>query len=386
MIRRPRPKPFSGTPLSSPLYQSVVYGTEDVDALDAIYGGEPGFTYSREGHPNARSVADIIDRLEGATGGVMTSSGMGAVSLALLSCLKAGDHAHGSTQLYGRSFRLMDKDLPQLGIETSFFDPGDIESARAAVRPNSKAILVEVVSNPTLRVADMAGIAAMSQEFGLTLIVDNTFTTPLGFKPFNHGASLVLHSVTKFMAGHSDAMLGWVGGKTEAAAARLDGLGATFGMTAAPFDCWLAERGLLSFELRFARAQENAAALADALAHMPGVTRVLYPTRADHPDHARATALLGAQGGTMVSFEIEGGRAAANALASSPGLTLAPTLGDITTTLSHPASSSHRELSVAEREALGISEGFFRLSVGVEPIEALIAMFKESLTAALDNT
>ncbi|MEO0486359.1 MAG: PLP-dependent transferase [Pseudomonadota bacterium] len=381
-MKRPGPGAFGGTPLVTPLYQSVVYGSATPDALDDIYNGAPGFTYSREGHPNAVSVGAMIDRLEGVSGGVMTGSGMAAVSLALLSVLKAGDHAIGSTQLYGRSLRLMTEELPRLGIETGFFDPTDADTARAAIRPDTKAILVEVVANPTLRIADMTALAELAEAHDITLIVDNTFTTPLGYRPLVHGAHIVLHSVTKILAGHSDAMLGWVGSRDPALTERLEVLGATLGTTAAPFDCWLAERGLLSFPLRFERVCANAKGLAKALADTPGVTRVFYPTQNDHPDYARAHNLLGDCGGHMLSFEIAGGREAANRLSEALDMPLAPTLGDITTTISHPATSSHRALPAAEREALGISEGFFRLSVGVEPLEALTQTLRSAIAAA----
>ncbi|MEM6896510.1 MAG: PLP-dependent transferase [Pseudomonadota bacterium] len=382
MTRR-RPVPgFAGRPLVTPLYPSVVYATDTPDTLDAIYEDGGGYTYSREGHPNARALAQQIDALEGAEGGVTVSSGMAAVSLALLAVLEAGDHVLGSDQLYGRSLRLMTEDLPRLGITTGLFDPTDAASAEALIQPETKAILVEVVANPTLRIADMEGLAALAEARGLTLIVDNTFTTPLGFRPLERGAAIVLHSVTKLLSGHSDAMLGWVGCKNATLAARLDTLAATWGMTAAPFDCWLAERGLLSFELRHAKAQANAAALADALATCAGVKRVLYPGRPDHPDHNRAAALLGTAPGTMVSFEIEGGRGAANRLAEVAEVAFAPTLGDVATTLSHPASSSHRAVPEDAREAIGISEGFFRVSVGIEDETALVDTFRAAVAAA----
>ncbi|MEM6277032.1 MAG: PLP-dependent transferase [Pseudomonadota bacterium] len=379
MTRRPF-GPFLGKPLVSPLMPAVVYRAESPDALDAMYtGGDAAFVYSREGHPNARHVAGIIDALEGAEGGVMTPSGMAAVSLALLAAAKTGDHVIGSTQLYGRSQRLLAEDLPRLGISTTLFDPTDVESARAAIKPETTAMLIEVVANPSLRVADMEGLISLGQEHGLTVIVDNTFTTPIGYRPLVAGADIVLHSVTKLLSGHSDAMLGWVAARDRETNQRLDTMAATWGFTAAPFDCWLAERGLLSFELRHARTQSNAAALAEALSELPQVRRVLYPGRPDHPDHNRARALLGENMGSMVSFEIEPDRGVTNAFVEAINVAFAPTLGDIATTLSHPMSSSHREVSKAARAASGISEGFFRVSVGVEPEADLIAAFRDAL-------
>lgn len=382
---RPTPWPGSASrPLSTPLQPAVAYASESPDALDAQYEGRAqGYTYAREGHPNADMLAARIDALEGAEGGIVTGSGMAAVTAALLGVLKAGDHLVGGNQLYGRSLRLVTQDLPRLGIATSLADPSDTGAFARALRPATRAVLVEVVSNPTLRLADLGGIAALCKARGVLLIVDNTFTTPRAIRPFDHGADIVVHSVTKLLAGHSDVTLGWLAARGPALREAVRWFAVTAGLTPSPFDCWLAERGLLSFDLRYERASATAAALAGMLAAEPGVRRVIYPTRPDHPDHNRAVALLGGQGGNMLSFEIAGGRAAANALVrAAGGIAFAPTLGDIGTTLSHPASSSHRGLSPDERAALGISEGFFRLSVGVEPQGQLAAELAAAVRAA----
>ena len=371
-------------PLLTPIQPSVVYTTDSPDTLDAMYGGEvPGFTYAREGHPNAFALAARIDAMEGTEGGLIVGSGMAAVTAALLGAAKAGDHVLAGDQLYGRSLRLLSETLPALGIATSVADPTDISAIAAALRPETKLILIEVVSNPTIRVADVTGIAALAREKGVLLAVDNTFTTPRAFRPFEHGADIVIHSVTKLLAGHSDATLGYVAARDPAVRARIETLCVTMGFTSSPFDCWLAERGLFTFDLRYERAEANARALADRLASLPGVVRVLYPTRADHPDHNRAAALLGAHGSHMVSFEIRGGRAAANALVrAAEGIAFAPTLGDVATTLSHPASSSHRGLSAERRAELGMPEGFFRVSAGCEDPQTLCDTFARAVAAA----
>jgi cystathionine gamma-synthase len=384
LIRR-TPWPESASrPLGSPIQPSVVYASPDPDTLDAQYtGGQPGYTYAREGHPNADVLARKIDGLEGAEGGLITGSGMAAVTAALMGVLKAGDHVLGGDQLYGRSLRLLNQDLPRFGIATTLADFTDAGAVEAALRPETRMILLEVVSNPTLRVADLPAIARLARERGILLAVDNTFTTPRSLRPFEHGADIVVHSVTKILAGHSDATLGYVAAKDPALRRAIYDFAVTTGMTPSPFDCWLAERGLFSFELRYDRAEENAAALADHLAGLSGVRRVLYPTRPDHPDHNRAVALLGGRGGHMVSFEIAGGRAAANRLTrAAPNIAFAPTLGDIGTTLSHPASSSHRGLTAEGRASLGMSEGFFRVSVGVEEIGLLKDEFGAAIAAA----
>ncbi len=373
IARRPHYSEGAGHALNTPLQPSVVYRADSPDDLNATYDGTaPGFTYSREGHANALVLAQKIDALEGATGGMMTGSGMAAVSATMLALLDQGDHVIGGDQLYGRSLRLLTQELPRYGIEHSLVDPTDARSVEQAIRPNTKLILMEVVSNPTLRVADMEAIVEIAQRHNVILAVDNTFTTPLAYRPLSEGADIVIHSVTKLLAGHSDAMLGYVVCKSEAHSAAIDGVIQTHGFTPSPYDCWMAERGLMSFQLRYERAEENAAKLADHLAGLHGLRRVVYPGRPDHPDHNRAGALLGPRFGNMVSFEIEGGMEAANKLVRAmPNLPFAPTLGDIGTTLSHAASSSHRAMSPHDREKMGMSDAFFRISVGIENIDLL---------------
>ncbi|WP_187430734.1 L-methionine gamma-lyase [Roseobacter fucihabitans] len=388
-IMRPDALPESASrPVATPLSPSVVYASDTPDMLDQQYEGAlHGYTYAREGHPNADVVAKRLDRLEQAPhSGVVTGSGMAAVSAVLLGLTRAGDHVIGGNQLYGRSLRMMTEDLPRLGIATSMVDPGDMDAMRAAIRPETRMIMIEAVSNPTLQVADVTGLAALAREKGVLLVVDNTFTTPRAFRPFEHGADIVIHSITKLLAGHSDAMLGYVAARDKALNDQLRIFMITSGMNPSPFDCWLAERGMLSFELRFDRAQATAMILADHLAGLAGIKRVIYPGRRDHPDHARAQKLLAGQFCNMVSFELDGARGAANAFTrAADGLRFAPTLGDVGTTLSHPASSSHRGLSAQNREALGMSEGFFRVSVGLEDPDALCAVFTQAVAAALES-
>ena len=384
LVRRtPWPESVSRA-VGTPLQPSVVYASDGPDQLDAIYEGrQPGYTYARERHPNAEVLATKIDGLEGASGGIVVGSGMAAVTAVMLGLLKAGDHVLGGEQLYGRTLRMMAQDLPRFGIATSLADPTDAAAMAAALRPETRMILVELVSNPTIRVADIPGIADLCRARGILLAVDSTFSTPRAFRPFEHGADVVIHSVTKLLAGHSDVTLGYAAARDPAHMRAITDLAATLGLTASPFDCWLAERGLYSFHLRYDRAEENAARLADHLAGLKGVKRVLYPTRHDHPDHNRAISLLGKRGGNMLSFELYGGRAAANALVrAAPDIAFAPTLGDVGTTLSHPPSSSHRAMAAATREANGITEGFFRVSVGVEEIDILLEEFTKAIEAA----
>ncbi|HUF87160.1 MAG TPA: PLP-dependent transferase, partial [Thermohalobaculum sp.] len=351
VVRRGLRPRSASAPVVSPISPSVVYASPDADTLDAQYEGRvEGWTYAREGHPNWAILADKLDWMEGAGGGVITASGMAAVGAVMKAVLRSGDHLVAGSQLYGRSLRMLRDELPRMGVEVTLADPTDGAAFAGALRQGTRLALVEVVSNPTLRIADMAAIGAACRARGVLLAVDNTFTTPVLYRPLDPGvgppADFTIHSVTKMLAGHSDVTLGYAAARDPGQAARLTEVTVTWGLTPSPFDCWLAERGLHTFDLRFERSQANAAALADHLAGLAGVEAVLYPGRADHPDHARAAQLLGGRGGTMVSFRLAGGRAEVNRfLHAARHIPFAPTLGDVGTTLSHPASSSHRGLS-----------------------------------------
>jgi len=382
-IRRMSLRSGASAPLATPIQPSVVYTAPSIATLHAQYSGEvDGYAYAREGHPNADLLAQRIDALEGGEGGLITGSGMAAVTAALMGLLSEGDHVIGGDQLYGRSLRLMTQDLHRFGIATSLVDAGDVAAVDAAITPKTRMILIEIVSNPTLRLADLEGIAALARDRDILLVVDNTFATPRAIRPFDWGADVVIHSVTKLLAGHADVTLGYVSARDAAHRRAIYDFAVTTGLTPSPYECWLAERGLFTFDLRFDRAEANARALADHLAAHDAVRRVIYPGRDDHPDRARAAALLSGRDGNMVSFEIADDEAAADRLVqAAPDLAFAPTLGDVATTLSHPPSSSHRALTREARAALGISDGFFRVSVGIEEISTLTDAFDRGLAA-----
>jgi cystathionine gamma-synthase len=357
-----------------------VFVARDVDQMNGVYEGlEQGFTYAREGSPNADLLAAKIAGLEGAECGFVTSSGMSAVAAIVLGLLKAGDHVVAGNQLYGRSLRLVSQELPRLGFATDLADASDVAAIESALRPNTRMVLVEVVSNPLLRVADIGALAALARSRGVLLVVDNTFPTPLALRPLSLGAHVVFHSITKMLAGHSDVTLGVVCGSRELATPVRDTI-VTWGLNGSPFDCWLAERGMNTLELRVTRANANAEKLANVLGGHAAVRRVFYPGRADHPDHAVASRLFGRQFGNMVTFELAGGRETVNrvmqALRSIP---FAPTLGDVSTIISHPAVTSHRGLTAEAREVLGIREGTIRVSVGVEESSLIENEFLDAL-------
>jgi cystathionine gamma-synthase len=382
VVRR-TPFPKSATsPLVPPIVPSAVFVARDADHMNDIYEGrEPGFTYAREGSPNADLLAAKIASLEHAESGLITSSGMSAVGAIVLGLLRAGDHIVAGNQLYGRTSRLVSQELPRLGFATDLVDATDVDRVEKAIRPETRLLLVEAVSNPLLRVPDITALATLAKARGVLLVVDNTFPTPLAFTPLIAGAHVVFHSITKMLAGHSDVTLGVVCGPRDLIAPIRDTI-VTWGLTGSAFDCWLAERGMNTLELRLARANANAGALAEYLVRQTGVQRVYYPGRADHPDHAVATRLFGKRLGNMVTFELAGGREAVNRfMRALPSIPFAPTLGDVSTMISHPAVTSHRGLSPADREALGIREGTIRVSVGVEEFPLLEKEFSTALAA-----
>lgn len=382
-LQRPVGFPASESrPVVTPLSPSVVYASDHPDMLDEQYEGKiSGFTYAREGHPNAQVLAQILDQMESAKNGTVMGSGMAAVTSTILATLSHGDHIIGGDQLYGRSLRLMHEEFPRMGIGYTLANASSSEDIAAAIQSNTKMILIEAISNPTLRVADFNGIAEICKKENIILAVDNTFTTPKAFQPLLFGADIVIHSVTKLLAGHSDVTLGYAAAKDPVLNKRIYDFAVTTGLTASPFDCWLAERGLLTFDLRFEKAQQTAEVLANALSDHPNVSKVLYPKRNDHPDVALAHTYLNGNGCNMVSFELaKQNRATANKFTEAlDGIAFAPTLGDVGTTLSHPVSSSHRSMSRKDQLKNGITEGFFRVSVGLEPEEDLISSFLSAL-------
>jgi len=379
-VRRTPFPPSATSPLVPPIVPSAVYVARDADHMNAVYEGqEQGFTYAREGSPNAELLAAKIAALEGAESAQVTSSGMSAVAAIVLGLLKSGDHIVASNQLYGRTLRVVSHELPRLGVASDLVDATNVATVEAAVRPNTRLVLVEVVSNPLLRVVDVNALAVVARSRGALLIVDNTFPTPLGLRPLSLGAHVVFHSITKMLAGHSDVTLGAVCASRELLSPIRDTI-VTWGLNGSAFDCWLAERGMNTLELRVARANANAAALAAFLGRQSCVDRVFYPGRTDHPDHAVARRLFGDQYGNMVTFELGGGRQAVNRFMRGLDLIpFAPTLAYVATIITHPAVTSHRGLTAEAREALGIREGTIRVSVGVEEYSLLEDEFRAAL-------
>jgi cystathionine beta-lyase/cystathionine gamma-synthase len=355
------------TPLVPPLYLSSVYTLPDLDALDEILNAEqPGFIYARDAHPNARHLAEQLRELESADWAAICGSGMAAITAILLAVVKQGDRIVASNSLYGRTTQLLNQELTRFGVQAVTVDSRDLGQVQAALTEPAKLLFVETMSNPLLTLAALGALAELAHQRGCLFIVDNTFATPVLTRPLEWGADGVVESLTKMIGGHSDVTLGAVCGKGDLLP-QISQTVSIWGLSSNPFDCWLASRGLATLALRMRAASANAAVLADWLAKQKGVIRVLYPGRSDHPDHELAGRLLQGGFGNMVSFELDGGREAVNRfLRGAKGIPFSPSLGNTTTTCSHPGTTSHRYVSPAERRRLGIGDGLIRLSVGIE--------------------
>lgn len=373
--------PASATsPLAPPLQLSAVYRVADLSQIDALYQGEEsGYFYARDGHPNAAQLAARLAALEGAEAGLVCASGMAAESAVFLSCLGQGDEVAVSDGLYGRTVALVGRELARFGVGHRVFDATRPETLRPALTPRTRVIFAETLSNPLVRLADIPGLAevARSSGTGARLVIDHTFA-PLLCRPLALGAEAVTHSLTKLIGGHSDVTLGLVAGP-RALIDRAAAVAATFGLTGNPFDSWLTLRGLATLAVRSDRACSNALSLAGRLAGHPRVQAVHYPGLEAHPDHARAVRFLRGGFGTIVTIDVGGRDEADGLIRGLRHVPFAPSLGDVATTLSHPATTSHRGQSPDQWARQGITPGLIRLSVGLEDPDDLWDDFRQAL-------
>jgi cystathionine beta-lyase/cystathionine gamma-synthase len=367
-------------PAANPIYPASVYACESTDqAQSLLEGGTTGYVYQRDGHPNADVLAEKCRELHGAERAAIASSGMAAMAAILLSQLKQGDHIVASSQLYGRSSLLLTQESNRLGISCDEVDTCDLDATKNAIRPETRMIVVETIANPRLRVADIAALANLAHQHEAKLLVDNTFATPMVCRPLEHGADFVLESISKMMNGHSDVMLGLICGN-EADWERMPLVLSAWGLASSPWDCWLAARGLATMHLRMERAMRNAQLAAEYLSKQQAVEQVDYPGLSEHPDHEIAKRQLSGGFGNVVTFRLGGGRPAADRfISAAKQIPFCPSLGEVSTTLSHPQSTSHRGLSEKQRDELGITGGTIRLSVGTESSEFVLDALREGL-------
>jgi cystathionine beta-lyase/cystathionine gamma-synthase len=368
-------------PLAPPIFTSAVYRCLDTQQASAILGKElEGYVYARDGHPNADLLADKCRLLHAADRAAVCSSGMAALAAAALALLEAGNRVVASNMLYGRSQTLLTTEFGRLGIPCELVDTCDPAAVGQTLqRSGARLLVVETISNPLLRVADLAALAAEAHAHSALLLVDNTFAGPVLCRPLALGADLVVESLTKTMSGHSDVVLGALCGR-EACWPRVAATISTWGLASSPFDCWLAMRGLGTLALRMERASANALEAARYLQTVEQVAEVFYPGLETHPDHALAARQLTGGFGSVVTFRLRAGAQAADEfIRAAAGIPFCPSLGDLCTTLSHPASTSHRSLSVEQLAALGIDGGIIRLSLGIESAAAIRAALEQGL-------
>ncbi|MEX2112943.1 MAG: aminotransferase class I/II-fold pyridoxal phosphate-dependent enzyme, partial [Pirellulales bacterium] len=355
----PRPERLPAQPTEPhvpPIQLSSVYECRDPAQADALLSGDQqGYVYLRDGHPNADLLAEKCRQLHGAEHAAITSSGMSALALALLSQVAPGDHVLVSNQLYGRTATLLVDEAGRLGIASTVVDPCDLAAVERATTRQTRLLVVETISNPLLRVANLAAMADIAHRAGAALLADNTLAGPAVCRPREWGADWIMESVTKSMNGHSDVVLGLLCGPADRWQ-RVPGVLSTWGLASAPFDCWLAMRGLATLGVRAERACANALAVALRLSEAAQIEAVYYPGLPNHPDHALACRQFGDRFGSMVAFTLRGGTSAASAfIHAARQIPFCPSLGELNTTLSHPESTSHRSLSPQARNALGIS-------------------------------
>jgi cystathionine beta-lyase/cystathionine gamma-synthase len=366
------------TPVSSAIQPSVGYLYESMDDVDEIFGGtQDGYVYARYGSPSVTAFETAVASLEGAEAAYGFASGMAALHVALLAAgVNAGKTVVTALDVYGATYNLVRKLFASLGAEARMVDGCDLKAVEAALaETHPAALLVETVSNPLLKVADVPAVADLAHRYGAQLLVDNTFATPYLYRPIASGADYVIHSATKYLGGHGDVLAGVIA-TSQANRLKLFELNKMVGSVLGPFDAWLALRGLKTLPLRMQRQCANAAVVAEMLRSHPRIARVNYPGLPDHPQHALASRLFSGLGyGGMLSFEIaRAGKAEVFRFFEALELCLpVTTLGDIYTLVLHPATSSHRGLTPAERAEVGIPDGLVRLSAGIEAPEDILA-------------
>jgi cystathionine beta-lyase/cystathionine gamma-synthase len=378
---RPAAVPPSRTePLVAPLQLSSVYKIDGLDQIDALYEGKAfGYVYARDGQPNGTQLAAKVAELERAETALVCASGMAAESAAILAHVGQGDEVAISDGLYGKTLSLVSQELARFGVGHRLFDATRSASLREVLTARTRVVFVETLSNPLVRLADIAGLAGAVHDAGseAILVVDHTMA-PLLCRPLELGASAVTHSLTKLIGGHSDLLLGLLAG-TRALVERVAVVASTFGLNGNPFESWLALRGLATLRLRSDRACATALLLAERLAGDRHVRAVHYPGLTTHPDHTRAAKQLQGGFGTIVTIDL-GGRDQADALLRGlRHVPFAPSFGDVATTLSHPATTSHRGQSPELWARQGITPGLVRLSIGLEDPDDLWDDFRQAL-------
>lgn len=365
----PGPDPATGA-VSPPIYATSTYAY-------AEFGRHRGWEYSRTANPTRVALEQAVAQLEGGADACAFASGMAAID-ALTNLLRAGDHIVAAHNLYGGTYRLFTTITTRHGVEVSFVDASDLGALETSFRPNTRMLFLESPTNPLMAIVDLAEASRLAHDRGILVVVDNTFLSPVLQTPLALGADLVVHSTTKYLNGHSDAVGGVVVAKDPALGQELHRIQNSAGAIMGPFDAYLVLRGIRTLAVRMAAHEEGGRAVANFLARHPKVVRVFYPGLATHPQHQLAKRQQRGFG-AMVAFDVgnlENAKTVCNALKI---FTLAESLGGVESLISHPATMTHASVPKEEREKLGISDGLLRLSVGIEDPEDLVADLQRAL-------
>ncbi len=361
--------PHTGA-VSVPIYQVSTYKQEAI-------GKHKGFEYSRTGNPTRHALEMYIAEVEGGARGLAFGSGMAALST-VLSLFSKGDHIIVGDDVYGGTYRVITRVFSRLGLEATYVDTTDLSAVEGAVRPETKAIIMETPTNPLLNISDIAALAEIAKAKNLLLIVDNTFMTPYWQNPLDFGADIVYHSATKYLGGHSDVVAGLVVAKDEKLGEELHFLQNAIGGVLGPQDSWLLLRGMKTLGVRMEEHEQNTRTLAKWLSERSDIKRVIYPGLANHPGHELIQKQARGFGG-MISFDVGSGERADEVLSKVKYFTLAESLGAVESLISVPARMTHASIPAERRAELGITDGLIRISVGIEDIQDLIEDLEQAL-------
>ena len=367
---------------SEALFLTQGYVYESMEAAEARFKGEaPGFLYSRFSNPTVAMFERRMAELEGAEAARATASGMAAVTAALMGQVKAGDHIVAARALFGSCRFVVEEWMPRFGVACTLVDGTDLDQWRAAMRPETKVLFLESPTNPQLEIIDIAAVAAIAHAGGAALTVDNVFATPLLQSPLALGADCVVYSATKHIDGQGRCLGGVILGSEDFIQQKVHNLLRQTGPALSPFNAWVMLKSLETLPLRVREQMRSAEQVADHLAGKPGVARVLYPSRKDHPQHALAMRQMSG-GGTVLALELSGGKAAAFRFANALQIMkISNNLGDAKSLITHPATTTHQRLSPETRAEMGIGDGLLRLSIGLEDVRDLIDDFDRALAA-----
>jgi methionine-gamma-lyase len=368
--------------VSVPIYQSSTFAFESAEHGAACFRGEPGYKYTRLANPTTEALERNVAFLEGGAGGLGAATGMAAINSVYMTVLGAGKHVVATDAVYGPSRTILETEFSRFGVEADFVDSSDANNVARAMRPETALVYIETPANPTLKVTDIAACAEIAHAHGAVLAVDNTFASPYLQNPIAHGADIVVHSMTKFINGHSDVVAGMIVAADEEMLERLRKVHVNLGGTMDPHQAWLVLRGIKTLGLRVEKAQANAMQLALYLEAHPAVDWVRYPGLDSHPQHELVLRQMRGAGG-IISFGVAGGVEGGRRLIDAAEMMVrAVSLGGIETLIEHPASMTHKGIPMEERLEAGITDDLVRIAVGCEDVEDLLADLEQALEAA----